>query len=484
MPAQIFRSPDRLRPANGCTAPIGAGGGREHPGFIFPEARPGKTIHLKRGRKRSVRRTKRSILGPLACAIVLLAGVRTRAQEALRSSLSYDRAVEVNQNPAVNLEPDRPHLGPVQLSLGGYAEADFQDNITYVQTDPLADEILHTGVNVGFYWPVTLQSDLSLNTSIGYAHYLKYSQYDYLEIGPNSALSWNVLFEDGSLTFFDQFTYSQQVVSQAALSGVATFPIFENTAGVRVNWLPNQWAFQAGYSHDDYLSDSSTFEYLDRSSEYLFARGAWRFAENTQAGMETSASYTSYRTSSQNDNYSFSVGPYTEWQITRAIHATLRGGPTFYLFPYNGSASQGTGVGSYYLGVQVSQQLTDFVSHQLNIQRNVSLGVNQGSQYIEEFNANYSASWAMTRHISLGVGGSYVHGTQVFQNLVTLAPGFGFLLNQTEVYDLYSVGPSATWQATDKLSTSLGYTYYFRKSDLPDRGYTLNSISLRVNYNF
>ena len=136
-----------------------------------------------------------------------------------------------NQNPAVNLEPDRPHLGPVQLSLGGYAEADFQDNITFSQTDPLADEILHAGVNVGFYWPVTLQSDVSLNTSIGYAHYVKYSQYDYVEIGPNSALSWNVLFEDGSLTFFDQFSYSQQVVSQAALSGVATFPILITPRG-------------------------------------------------------------------------------------------------------------------------------------------------------------------------------------------------------------------------------------------------------------
>ncbi len=65
-----------------------------------------------------------------------------------------------------------------------------------------------------------------------------------------------------------------------------------------------------------------------------------------------------------------------------------------------------------------------------------------------------------------------------------LAPGFGVLVNQTEIYDHFSVGPALSWQATAKLSTSLSYNYYLRESDLAGRGYTQNSVTLRASYTF
>jgi uncharacterized protein YaiE (UPF0345 family) len=416
--------------------------------------------------------------------MALLTGTRLPAQEALRSSVAYDRAVEANQNPVVSVEPDQPHLGPVQLSLGAYVSANYEDNVFLTQTNTLADEILNAGVNAGFYWPATEQSEINLNTSIGYAHYLHNSQEDNVQVSPDSALSWNVFFEDGSLTFFDQFSYSQSVESQAALSGVATFPIFDNTAGLRVNWLPNQWAFQAGYSHDNHLSDSSQLDYLNSSSEYLFARGAWRFAENTQAGLETSASLTTYTLASEGDTYSLSLGPYAEWQITQAIHATLRGGPTIYIFNSTGNSSQASSADTYYVGFQMSQQLTDFVSHRIDFERNVSLGVNQGSQYTEQLTVNYSVSLALTQDIGLSANGTYTHGTQTFQTMEPVFPGLDLLVDQSEVFDQYAVGPVVSWQATDKFSTSLSYNYYLRESNLPGRGYTQNIFSLRLSYAF
>ncbi len=181
--------------------------------------------------------------------------------------------------------------------------------------------------------------------------------------------------------------------TEAALSDLATFPHFDNTIGLRASWLPNQWLVEGGYSHNNYFSDSSSLSYLDRSSEYFFGRGAWRFAEVTQAGLEASASLTNYRQSSQNDSWSISLGPYAEWQITQSIYATLRGGPTLYMFESGGSSAQGSDLSSYYLGLQVNQQLTSYLSHHLGIQRDVSLGVNQGGDYIEQFVASYSVSY-------------------------------------------------------------------------------------------
>lgn len=429
-------------------------------------------------------RTTGRTLSWLTGAMVTLAGASAPGQDALISSLAVAKAVQPAQNAVANLAPDQPHLGPVQLSLGLYSSVSYSDNINYSQTDPVADAILRAGANVGFFWPATPQSDLSLSSRIGYAYYVKNPQLSYVEVAPNSALAWNVFFDDGWLTFFDQFSYSQNVANEPALSGIVIFPVLDNTIGARVNWLPSQWQFQAGYSHDNYFSDSSAFEYLNRSSEYFFTRGAWRFAENTQAGLEASASLTKYQVSAQSGTESISVGPYAEWQITQAIHATLRGGPTLYFFDSSGGSSQGSSLNSYYVGLQVSHQLTDFLSHQIGVQRNVSLGVNAGSSYLEQLTANYSASLALTPKIALSANLSYVQGSQTFQNLVLLFPGFGFLLNQTENFDQYAVGPSVAWQFREKLAASLSYNYYLRESNIAGRGYKQNSVTLSLSYAF
>src|SRR5262249_48615772 len=146
-----------------------------------------------------------------------------RAQDALRSVLSLAPVIQETQSQPVSLAPDRPHLGPVQLTLGGYAGVDFSDNVNASEFQPQPDVLLRCGANLGFFWPATLQSQLLFSSTFGYVHYVKNSNYDHLQIDPQSALSWAIGFDDGTITFFDQFSYSQQVLSDAALSNVATF---------------------------------------------------------------------------------------------------------------------------------------------------------------------------------------------------------------------------------------------------------------------
>jgi len=416
--------------------------------------------------------------------MMLLTGARATAQDALWGSLAYDQAAKPRENATTNLGPEQTHLGPVQVSLGCYGEVDFTDNVTFSEVDQQSDFILRGGGTASFSWPATPQSEVTLNTGVGYIHYLRDSQYDNLEITPNSLLNWNVFIDDVALTFYDQFGYSQSVAGQPALTGVSRFPIFDNTLGTRINWTPGQWLFQAGYSYDESLPGSSAFSYLERTTENIFTRAAWRFAENTQVGLEASGSSTSYRLATQSGNTSVSVGPFAEWQVTQAVHATIRGGPTFYFFDSSGAANQGSSLGSYYFELQVGHQMNEFWSQQLSVNREVSLAFNQGGNYLESLTANYTLSWALTQYINLTANAGYAHGTQTFQNFVSLFPGFGLLLNQTENYDQYSAGPTVSWQATSKLSTSLNFTHYIRDSNLPGRAYTANIISLKVNYAF
>jgi hypothetical protein len=420
----------------------------------------------------------------LLAAVVIAGSGKAQAQDALRSTLSLEPVIAPTQSAAVNLPPDRPHLGPVQLSLGVYAGFEINDNVNNSQFDPLSDILMRCGVNTAFDWPATTQSELRFASSLGFVHYLRNSQYDHLEVGPSSALTWAVSFDQGTLTFFDQFNYSQQVLAESALSNLATFPRFNNTIGARLDWLPGRWAFELSYSHNDSFSDSSQFQYVNSSSEYFSARGAWRIAEVTQTGLEASSSLTSYQLASQTGNYSISVGPYADWQVTQALHATLRGGPVFYVFNTQPGSTQNPQLTAYYVGLDVSHQLTDFLSHHLSIQRDVRQGLNQGSSYVQELVASYSISCSLTQRIKLGASLAYEQGTQPLQTPIYIFPFGTFIVTSIENYNRYGATLNASWRATERLSATLTYGHWLRESNVVGNGYAVNSLALNLSYSF
>ena len=419
----------------------------------------------------------------LVAASFLLSSARVPGQDALRRALSLEPVIGP-QPPASSETPDRPHFGPAQLELGAYTGLELNDNVNSSQLEPRADLLLRGGLNLGLAWPVTTASELRFSSDFGYVHYLRNPQYDHLEVAPNSALSWAIGLPDGRITFFDQFSYSQQVLAEPAISGLATFPRFNNTAGAQANWLPGQCAFEIGYSHNDAFSDSSQFQYLNSSSEYFFARAGLRFGELSQAGVEASSGLTRYEIASQNNNYSISVGPYSDWQITQWLHTSLRGGGVLYLFDSQPGSSQAKQLNSYYFGLELDHRLTDFLTQKINVQRNVRQGLNQGSSYIEELTANYSASFSLTSKISLEAGFNFDQGTQPLEVLVNLFPFGTFAVLSTENYTRYGATLSASWRATEKLAASVTYSHWLRDSNLAGLGYQVNSLLFNFSYTF
>ena len=87
---------------------------------------------------------------------------------------------------------------------------------------------------MGFDWPATDHSDLQFGTGIGYVNYLRNTRNSGLEISPDSALTYALSLDDVILTLYDQFSYTRQVTTEAALANVATRPQLNNTAGLRV----------------------------------------------------------------------------------------------------------------------------------------------------------------------------------------------------------------------------------------------------------
>ncbi len=249
-------------------------------------------------------------------------------------------------------------------------------------------------MNLGVSWPATSLSTLQFSSQVGYNFYLRHPADDYLQISPGSALTWMFLLDDWSLTFFDQLGYSRNVISVAAVSNVSGIPILNNTLGLRAQWQSGQWQLQTGYSYNDYLSTAAEFNYLDNASQYFFARGAWLFAGDAQLGLEASTSITDYSHQTQSDSTSYSVGPYLEWNVIHSLHVSLHGGPTIYVFAANASGQASSSLSSYYVNLDLTHQLTAFISEELSVDKSVSLGYGMGTAYTELLNTSYMVHWS------------------------------------------------------------------------------------------
>jgi hypothetical protein len=191
--------------------------------------------------------------------------------------------------------------------------------------------------------------------------------------------------------------------------------------------------------------------------------------------LEASASFTRYQVPIQSDNQSFSLGPYVDWQVAPTFHATVRGGPTFYRFDSNGRPNPTPDLNSYYLGLRLDHQLTDYINHSVGVRRDVQLGLNPGSDYLEQLTATYSFSWLLTSHSTVGAALTYEFGHQPLHTL-------GFY--QRETFDRIGLSPGVSYRFSDHFTSSVAYSYWLRESNLPERNYTQNSVSFQLNYQF
>jgi len=381
------------------------------------------------------------------------------------------------------MPPSQTHLGPVQLSLGAYSGVELDNNINLTQNNPQSDAIFSAGLNLGAFWPATGQSQLNLSSGMGYAYYLRHPNDNYWDLAPGSALNWIVVLDDWTLTLFDQFSYTHNVTAVASVSNVSGIPIVDNTIGLRAQWQPDHWQIELGYSYNNHFSDQAAFDYLNNASDYFFVRGAWRFADQTQLGLEASTSITQYSQNrqsnnidqaAQSDNTSYSLGPYLQWQATKFISNSIRGGWTAYSFAATPGQRAST-LSSYYYGLNLNHQLTRFVSQSLSVQRTISLGINSGSAYTEQLTVEYGVNWSATQWLGLGLNLTYEKGQQ---------PTSGVSTSNVENYDRYGISPGISYQLTKRLSGNLSYNFWDRNSNFNGNSYKQEILNLQLQYVF
>jgi hypothetical protein len=398
-----------------------------------------------------------------------------RAQDALRTAVQGDQAY-LSRN-STNYVPEQYKLraGPVEFQANvGYA-LEWNDNVFFQQEHRESDFINIPSLNIFGVWPVSDKSRISFGVGMSYLAYVNHSELDSFVITPNSELAWDIHIKDCIVTLYDRFTYSQDVLTVPTInSGTGEFPRIENTGGVRMRWYPDRYVFELGYGHYNFLpvsSASPTFDYLTRNAEQFFARAGYRIAEATTIGLESSTSFTDYQQPIQSDNVNVSVGPYLEWQVTEAWHASLRGGWVWYSFEDSLSQPTGGTVDSWYVGLYTDHRLTDHIRHGVSLVRDIEQAFNRGSDYIENLNATYYVSWDFHRGATLTGNFTYTYNNE---------PNGGV----SSIYNLYGAGVGLLLRPLDHLNVGLNYSFAIRDSNVPNNGYTQNLVTLSVIYQF
>lgn len=410
----------------------------------------------------------------LAPAFTLLHG-----QEALRSALEGDQAYRTRTS--TEYRPgDQMRAGPVQFTAGVSYSLEWNDNVYGVPENTEGDFIQRPQLHVQALWAATRESVLNFGLGIGYQAYARNKDLSRFTITPDSELAWDIPVKDFVFTLYERFSYSQDVASQAALSGTADFPRIENTAGIRARWNPDRYQFEAGYGHYNFFGQSGEFDYLTRSAEQFFGRAGYHFAAATLAGVETSAGLTDYDAPLRSDNSSVSVGPFMEWQVARDFEFRVRGGYVLYSTdPSPVTASLSEDVSSYYFGLTAEHRLTDALNHGLTVAREVQQGLNRGSEFIEQLTVRYYGSWAFYRYATLTADLFYERGKE--------PQLFGPILGGTvvdEVYDRYGFGFGLNYQLQRHLSAGLRYQFTDKDSNINLRDYRQNTVTLSANYRF
>ncbi|MGI8431580.1 MAG: hypothetical protein ACR2MW_04715, partial [Chthoniobacterales bacterium] len=227
-----------------------------------------------------------------ALAALLLLAPAGRAQEAVRPSLAGEAAASARRQSTDQI-PYNLLAGPVRFLFSITTGIEYNDNINLAETNKQEDIIIRPQFNIDAIWQVTQLNTLKLDIGLGYAFYLDHpnANTNGVLLQPGSQLSFDIFIQDFRINLHDRFSLQQDPVGQLQLSNVVDYGRFENTAGISVLWDLNKAVLTFGYDHYNYISTTSTFDYLNRNAEELTFSSYFAFTSTTGGGIESSAVY-------------------------------------------------------------------------------------------------------------------------------------------------------------------------------------------------
>jgi hypothetical protein len=398
------------------------------------------------------------------------------SQDAVRPSLAGEEASEARQQDVSRI-PYNLLVGPVRFRLSATLGVEYNDNVNYADVGKQSDWIITPNLNLDAIWPITQLNTLRLDLGIGYGIYLNHSNYDTrgILIAPNSQLAFDIFVGDFRINLHDRMSLQQDPIQEGALSNVAKYGRFENTAGISVLWDLNKVLLTVGYDHYTFVSTTSTFDYLNRNAEELSGSAAYVITPTMRVGLEANGVFNYYSDNVLNDSTTYSVGAFFETEITNNIKLRVAGGYQAIDFDRNFIEFGGVqfldhkDLSDYYANLLLTHRLNAMISQTVSAGHENQLGVN--SNYITLNYVRHTINWNVFR-------GTLLSTEFFFED----AEESGGIVNES--FQRLGGAITAGYQLTPHITLGLRYQHTTKDSDVALRDYNQNRISFDGTYSF
>ena len=392
-------------------------------------------------------------------------------------SIASAEAAEARRKAASTIGYYDLKLGPTAWNFGAGLEVDYNSNVNNTESNPAGDFIFRPQITTRMLWPVSEQNSISLALGGGYSAFIKNPNLDQLFITPGTELSFDLYVGDFWINLHDRVSISENSYQDPTVAGTGNYSLLQNALGVATTWDLNKAKVNFGYDHVNYDSLSGGSAQNSGSqpsgySEVFSASPSYTLKPGMVLGTELGGSFINYNTTTTIQPYSdaiqWNVGGFYDTPLSEYIHFTAHAGYTVYSPDSSGAGTSGGDFSGMYGQIEIRHRVNQYVDYSLSGGRDTMIAFYGGT--IDRYFAHWQANWQILRKVTLGTSFSYERGSQVFAG--------------SETYDQYGPGLSLSRPITAKLSSSLGYQLYWRDSNLSGRNYTVNVVSLNLNYAF
>jgi hypothetical protein len=409
-------------------------------------------------------------LGPVCYCLLLAGTLPLSAQDAIRPSLAGEQASEARRQDIERI-PYNLMTGPIKYRVSATFGIEYNDNINLSDNNAESDVIFHPQVNIDAIWPVTQINTLRLDIGLGYAFYINHSDQDTngILLSPGSQIAFDVFIGDFRINFHDRFSLQQDPIDELQVSNVVDYGRFENAAGVSVMWDLNKAVLTLGYDHYTYIATNSDFDYLDRNAEEIVGSASFAVTNTTSVGLESSFVTTYYNKNVLNDSNNYSIGAFVETQLTNYLKLRFAAGYQMIDFDNTGSVFDSMDSDDYYANVLISHRLNAAITQTLAAGHESQLGIN--SNFISLNYIRHTVTWNVIRDTLLS--------TEVFYEDADDSGGF-----LGEHLHRYGGAVTLGYQLTPHVTLGLRYQFTKKDSNIPERDYVQNRVSLDATYSF
>lgn len=356
-------------------------------------------------------------LRPLAAAVAVVAGyfaatpLRGQVEARYAPWEVYRPGSETNYN---------LRLGPVYYDVRAYLQVEFHSNIGYAETEEVSDFIVTPGINLGAIWELTPDQTLSMDLEIGYTRYLENGDLNSLAtnvgLTPRSLISFLMRIGNLDLVIFDQPRVSLDGSNAVALdadtgetvSTVAQYRRIHNQLGVQGFYSLNVVDLNFQLVRADEIALDEEFEFRDHNEYVASVSAARDFLANLSGGLGLSYSSRRYEGGTLNDGTSWSLGPFINWSVTDFTDVHVGVSAVRSDFEEGGTVQDSTDFEGFSGIIRVSNELNEFFTHSLALERNVDFGFAANSSQRDVI--SYEGRWKAREDLTLNGGMSWEWG--------------------------------------------------------------------------